>query len=65
MLLDDITLIVEISLSTLTCRILPMRLLELIPPSADQSKGQAVSLISHDLITSVLSEQPTIQVQKT
>lgn len=65
MLLDDITLLVEISLSTLIYRILLMRLLELISPSADQSKGQAFSLISHDLITSVLSEQPTIQVRKT
>lgn len=65
MLLDDITLLVEISLSTLIYRILLMRLLELISPSADQSKGQAFSLISHDLITSVLSEQPAIQVWKT
>lgn len=55
MLLHDITLIVEMSLSTLIYRILSMKLLELIPPSADQSKGRAFSLISH-MIRLLLSQ---------
>lgn len=54
------------SLSTLIYRILSMKLLELIPPSVDQSKGAGIfSHFTHDSITFVLSEQLTIQVRKT
>lgn len=54
------------SLSSFLYRILLMRLVELTPPSTDQSKGARIfPHFTYGLISSVLREQSTIGVWKT